>query len=600
MYPKILLLTIVLLFPTLAAAQPTPELPVPPVVAGGSPAEKLRKDAVVFLRETLTDVNTMRSAENRISFTAELAALMWFHDEREARAMYVDVITDFKDLIARYDAQMNELAPPSGEEEEAHGGPMRFLVFDPTDRMRLLRKFTMAMGVRQQIVLSMAEHDPDLAFAFHSDSLSLISNPELRKGADGRDGHFEGQLLAKLAEKNAEKALKYAVKSVEKGFNYQHLDILRKLYEKDPDKGAEFAGAILGKLKKEKLGELYLVSALIDFGGEKLEESRKPGGKRPVYTLAELRELAELLAQAILNQNPEGLPPSFGLAHVSAVEKFQPGRAAQIRAKFKMSGTASNVNSNAMADYDAVEDAGYAANVMSSNSNSTDPAALRRQAREKAEEQMLDDIKGLESRQLAKEERNKVIAQARKIISQTPGRDKKVMALSLLAAQVMKMGDKELASEIMRDAELLVNPSPKNYQDYLLSWMLASGYAQADPDKAFPLLEDTIGRANDTLGAFIKVAEFVDANEDFIHDGELQVGAFGGQMVRGLTSELGMADATIQVLAKADFQKTKDLTNRFDRGEIRVLAKMMVLRAVLDTKRKPEGADDVPQGMELK
>lgn len=82
----------------------------------------------------------------------------------------------------------------------------------------------------------------------------------------------------------------------------------------------------------------------------------------------------------------------------------------------------------------------------------------------------------------------KIVAE-RKIISQTPGKERKLTALSLLAAQVARAGDKALAAELMRDAERLVNPQPKNYRDFLFSWMLASGFAQADPDKAFPLLE---------------------------------------------------------------------------------------------------------------
>src|SRR5437867_4781789 len=110
--------------------------------------------------------------------------------------------------------------------------------------------------------------------------------------------------------------------------------------------------------------------------------------------------------------------------------------------------------------------------------------------------------------------------------------------------------------------------------------MLATGNASVEPDKAFPLLDDTIGRADDLIAAFIKVGEFIDVAEEVISDGELQVGAFGGTMVRDLTKQLGMADSTIQLLAKADFAKTRDLTNRFDRPEVRVLAKMMVLRAV--------------------
>ncbi len=95
--------------------------------------------------------------------------------------------------------------------------------------------------------------------------------------------------------------------------------------------------------------------------------------------------------------------------------------------------------------------------------------------------------------------------------------------------------------------------------------MLASGYAEANPDKAFPLLESTILRANDTIAAFVKVAEFIDVNDEMIDDGEIQVGMFGGSMIREMTGQLGIASGTIKFLVKADFAKTKNLTNTFDR-----------------------------------
>ena len=300
-----------------------------------------------------------------------------------------------------------------------------------------------------------------------------------------------------------------------------------------------------------------------------------------MYTFGELRDLAELLAQALLNRS--GDEDSIGSGYLETIQKYSPVRAAQIRAKFKISNRGSGyavanaMNAAAVAMNTAANSAyrGYSNSNMDSNT----------EEREQKERAVMEGVQKLATKELPKEEREKIVTQARKIILQTPGRDKKIIGLSMLATQVSKMGDRELASEIMRDAQSLVNPSPKNYQDFILTWMLASGYASADPDKAFPLLEETIGRANDTLAAFVKVGEFVDIAEEVIQDGEVQVGAFGGQMVRGLTKELGMADSTIQVLAKADFGKTKGLTNRFDRAEIRILAKMMVLRAVLDPKK---------------
>src|SRR6476660_5449093 len=68
---------------------------------------KLEKEAVEFLRDTSLEVGRMRLAENRISFNSELASLMWFHDEKEAQTMYVDVVADFKQLLAQFDMQMN-------------------------------------------------------------------------------------------------------------------------------------------------------------------------------------------------------------------------------------------------------------------------------------------------------------------------------------------------------------------------------------------------------------------------------------------------------------------------------------------------------------
>ncbi len=555
--------------------------------------ENLQKEAVTFLRETLADVNGMRSLENRISFTAELAGLMWFHDEREARAMYQGVIGDFRDLLTRYDAEMNALGLTREDGQPGRIGSMSFMV-EPTDESRILRKFATAMGVRQQIAMSIAEHDADLAFDFYRDSLLAISNPDFRKKEGNSDSYFELQLITQIVEKNAAKAAQYASKSFTKGVNYQHVELLKKIHAKDPEKGADFAVAILSHLKTEKVqsSNLYVAENLLQFGGKTLDESKIRGGKKSAYTLPELRELAEIIAQAILSQaDDDSVNPSY----IEIIQKYAPGRAAQIRAKFRRSATTSNNNaviSNAANRIAYTSGSGYS----NSNINTSDYEQQMREneERERSETKLFEDVQSLNTKQLPKEQREKIIAEARKIIAQTPGREKKVMGLGLLAAQVSKMGDKELAAQIMRDAEAMVNPSPKNYQDFLLSWMLASGYATADSDKAFPLLEETIGRANDTLAAFIKVGEFIDVAEEMIQDGEVQVGAFGGQMVRGLTRELGLADSTIQVLAQADFAKTKALTNRFDRPEIRVLAKMMVLRAILNPKlvMKPEDVID--------
>lgn len=559
--------------------------------------EALKKEAVVFLRETMADVNNLRTLENRISFSAELAGLMWFHDDKEAKSLYVTAFGNFRELLLRYDQQINSFGPSDDDGEPySYRSP---LFTEVTEKARLMRRFQTAMQVRQQIAMSLAEHDPELAFQFYFDSTQAVTNLQFRKQLESRDEYFEGQLLAEIAKTNAAKATEIAKKSISSGLTYQHIELLKKIYAKDPEKGAELAVAMVGRVKPDMdADKFWVVSSFLSTAGESFDASQKEGGKKPMLTQSELRDLADNFAQAILNDTSEN---SNGLGYVSVIEKYSPSRAIQIRSKFKSSTAtirAANrytVRGEALAapppDYQGP------VNTSGSANTANEKMDRERQEREKAEKDLQENVAKLANKQLPKEEREKIVAQARKIVMSTPGKDKKILGLSALAAQVAK-ADKELAAEIMKEAQALISPQPKNYQDFLLTWMLASGYAEAEPEKAFPLLEDTIMRANETLSAFIKVGEFIDVAGEMIDEGEVQVGAFGGQMVRGLTSELGMADATLRTLARADFKKTKDLTSRFDRSEIRILAKMMILRAVLGEGKNKKAEGEVGVAVE--
>ena len=318
------------------------------------------------------------------------------------------------------------------------------------------------------------------------------------------------------------------------------------------------------------------------FGEETSPTPPKANAKKPVMTASEMRDLVEVMARAALDSDDEG---EIGAGYMDLFEKYTPTRAVQIKAKYrKRNGGANSAATPAMANV-AMTAANAASPVVA---GPPDPVAEQKakalEEKIAADAKLMEDVATLGTKPLSKDERAKIIVQARKIISQSPGKDKKSAGLSLLAAQVAKAGDKELATEIMKDAERFVNPQPKNYQDFMLTWMLISGYAEADPDKAFPLLSDTVLRLNETVSAFIKAAEFIDVRGEMIDDGEVQVGQFGGSMLRGLTSELKIAQPTLRALAKADFARTKAATNTFDRPEVRVLAKMLVLRTLLNPK----------------
>ena len=146
----------------------------------------------------------MRSLENRLSFNAEMASLMWFHDEKEARAMYLGVTSDFRQLLVEFDTQLNAFAMAeanTGDETVALG-----MFDDLSPKQNIQRKLAKALEMRKQIAMSLAEHEPDLAMAFYQDSLTAITNPESRKGMIDQDSYFEVQLMTQIAESNAAKA----------------------------------------------------------------------------------------------------------------------------------------------------------------------------------------------------------------------------------------------------------------------------------------------------------------------------------------------------------------------------------------------------------
>ena len=156
------------------------------------------------------------------------------------------------------------------------------------------------------------------------------------------------------------------------------------------------------------------------------------------------------------------------MSYVDVIEKFAPSRAVQIRAKFGKAGTGdgtgmgvgrgnTSVATVAPSSYSSNSNLNVSGRGSSGTGTNSASARLEKDAaaaelKRKTEEQLMKDVESLGTKQLPKEERDKIVAQARKIVSEMGGKDQKIMALSMLAAQVAKAGDKELAGEIMKDA----------------------------------------------------------------------------------------------------------------------------------------------------
>jgi hypothetical protein len=203
----------------------------------------------------------------------------------------------------------------------------------------------------------------------------------------------------------------------------------------------------------------------------------------------------------------------------------------------------------------------------------------------------------LDTKKLSVEERKKFTEKGRQIIATMTDPTQKIIALSLLAVLVKQLGDKQLASEMMSQANSLINPQPVNYMDYMHTWMLVGGFSEIDAEKAFPMLENMIYRLNDTISAFVKVGEFIDVSGSMIQNGEVQLGMFGGRLAKDFMKTLNNSDKVLLNLAQVDFNRAADLANKFERPEVQIMAKMLILRSILENKVDQKKQSDVPKGV---
>lgn len=536
--------------------------------------KELKDKAIVLLRETRNEVNGLRTIENRISFNSELADLMWFYNEDEAKKMFENVVFDFTQLLSRYNSELNFLGGVKDEEELWRGR------ISPTDKTRAIMRLSKAVVVRQQIAMALAAHDAEAAYQFVSQTSQLVTDETFKKQIEQQNAQLETAIIEFMANQDVDKALALARKALKIKFRTSMLGLAEKVYAKDKDKGLEFASEIIAKVLsevKEKDVNFQSVEKVLTFHSD-----LKPGEK-PIFSESSRKELAESFADVLIRA--ENIDEIYRMdSYVEAIERFSPSSANRLRNKFK-----DEIVSDALTPVDRMREAGRRA--------TEEAKVAARDAVDKVEEvskddvdsnaedeneEFLENLKDGKLKDLPEEEKKKFIEEAQKILASTSNPTEKIMGLSGLAMVVKQLGDDEFASQLMGEASQLVTSQPKTYLDFMQVWTLASGYALVDAEKSFPILDDVVFRLNDTIEAFVKVAEFIDVSEDMIIDNEVQLGSFGGAMTRGLIGSLKNSDTVLRSMAENDFEKTKSLADRFSRREVRIMAKMLIMRSVLD------------------
>ncbi|PYP88958.1 MAG: hypothetical protein DMF61_04460 [Blastocatellia bacterium AA13] len=184
-----------------------------------TPEEK----ALIMLDQIIADAGALKLSENRIFIQMSAGDLLWDHDEGRAR-----------NLFAQASAGVGELLQKSDSTDARGFGPVRT-----------------AVQLRQELLLTVAKHDPALAYQFLQQMPTPPSNGPRRPD---QEGALEQNLVALIAAKDPAMALNNVQNWLDKNqYPSAIAKVLGQLQVKDQDSAAKLSSQLLKRLQSDEL-----------------------------------------------------------------------------------------------------------------------------------------------------------------------------------------------------------------------------------------------------------------------------------------------------------------------------------------------------------
>ena len=157
------------------------------------------------------------------------------------------------------------------------------------------------------------------------------------------------------------------------------------------------------------------------------------------------------------------------------------------------------------------------------------------------------------------------------------------MLLAQLAAGAAAKGEKKAALQLLEEARGMASAKAKNIRQLGAQLMVAQGYATLEPTRSLEILEPVVEQVNELLGAAIILGGFF--TEEFIRDDEVML-----EPIAMVTTEFfNQYVGDIRALARADFERTKALANKFQRDEIRIMVQLVIAQSILSPQNPSPG-----------
>jgi len=565
--------------------------------------QELEKKTLGLLDETIGAAWSLKLPENRSYVLTKAADLMWPHDEKRARGLFWEALNSLN--LPTYQAldEAKAKGPNNSAKPAQTNGPTR-------EQFQAVNQDYATVETRREFLRKVAQRDPQLALDMMRSTRQPppSQTPGAVQAAD--DSDLEQEIGYAAAANDPKRALQTARESMARGLTFQILNLLNQVTQKDQDTGAQLAGEIIAKLDTENFNTspyaLYVAIQLLEWSradGAVLTASLSANSSFARLKLddGQKQDLVDMLTSAALNvtkspnilQNIRFVMPE--------IEQYAPDRAAKLKVQLtEFNRTLPQTqrdwnNFNAMFENAPPEEMIKAANKVGEDQR----AALFYQAAAKAVARGEGDrYRELINTQVESEDEKKAALDSlnteqmyydlshgktddlNKLLPLIRAREQRAMAMTQLAIMLEKKGQHDEAVTMLDDARALVKVDLANEKESnaLLAVML--GYSLVDPPKAFAMIEPIIDRTNEDVSKLVLLDKI--AKSGAIKNGEI----FINQPQIPIDFAMLQYSPGVAALGKADFDRTKALADRFQRNELRIVARLLLAQAILKNFEK--------------
>lgn len=546
-----------------------------PPPAKPNPAEP---EAYKLLEDIAERVAALRSRNNRLHASCDVADLIWDKDEKRGRSLFEGAMKELSEFFATYD----------------------FSQEDGTNEFNFLYQ------QRQQIVERIANHDPQLALTFLRGT-RRADNPRMSADSEN-ERNLEMHLAGLIASRDPELALKLASSSLTRGLSYNAINLLNGLHKKDPATAQKFYGDLVDRVAAEDLSNNL---DALNVAANLISSYLPPKANEQTY-----RQLVEIVVNRVLAISPgdsSKVQQAQNVYHqvrnvLPQIEKYLPARVPGLQQWSRAVERTFDANSRRHVEMNELTQRGTVDELLAAAQGF--PAELQPQIHQQAiwkalntgeldrarqlVNQLISDpgqlqqmLGQIESHQLWKAVADNKVADARRLLNTVKQLDQRIQILTQLAGNLAAKGDKKGGVALLDEARVQLADLPTSAQKLNAQLQLARSYSDLDPDQGVTLLQSIIVQLNPLISAAAVLDGF---DNRYLSEGEWLPQSYSGlsNAVSGLQQALGHyagrvdtneADASDTSIKR--FASANSLAEQLERPEIRLQTQLQLVRAVL-------------------